>query len=383
MKFSSAKIWISALLLMLLAVSGVAAQSAPVQVPVNAQTFENGLMIYRADTGEIWVFVNDGRALNFTSEMYANLPDNPIFGSPPSRLRPIMGFGKLWGHNPTVRAALGWPTQEETSFQMGVALRGGYRYFTKFDGSIMEIHPDQTWRYTTVGSGAMPPNVRAFDVWPSAVTTDNTVHINWDVQGVDLALIEMYLGDEQQPYTLLQDLAVTGSTTLAVPAGYTHAYFVLQGANYPDFPSPVTLYERVVKATVRVDLQPEPSTIETTYAAYQPFERGFLVWQAQTGEVLAFSGVNDGNFWTYPEYHYASMPDNTLPVPTGHSLVNAFGKLWGNETAVRDALGYPTAAEQGYQMTVEYFVDTALTHRYSLPDGRVISVWNSGVWRSW
>ena len=71
------------------------------------QEFEYGLMIWRSDTAQIWALIDDGTAFSFPASSYSTLPDNPIFGNPPSRLRPIFGFGKVWGNVANVRNLLG------------------------------------------------------------------------------------------------------------------------------------------------------------------------------------------------------------------------------------------------------------------------------------
>src|SRR5688572_198314 len=99
--------------IMLTAIFSVQAQDTYVTI----QRFESGLMIWRSDNSTIYVLGNNGQALVYPSTSYSNLPDNPIFGTPPSRLRPIFGFGKVWGHAKKVRDLIGWPTLQEIGFK--------------------------------------------------------------------------------------------------------------------------------------------------------------------------------------------------------------------------------------------------------------------------
>ena len=129
-----------------------AAQTGTV-VYATAQRFEHGLMIWRADTGQIWALADNGFAYNFPVARYSALPDNPVFGDPPSRLRPIHGFGKVWGNNDDVRAALGWPLLHELGFNMPVRHAGGTTYLTQLDQSVIQINANATWQRT------QPPSV--------------------------------------------------------------------------------------------------------------------------------------------------------------------------------------------------------------------------------
>jgi hypothetical protein len=82
------------------------------------QVFENGFMIWRADTGDIWVFPKQANVNYFGQPDYQNLPDNPVTETPPTaRLSPINGFGRVWGNVSQIRSALGWAMDTEKSYQ--------------------------------------------------------------------------------------------------------------------------------------------------------------------------------------------------------------------------------------------------------------------------
>ncbi|MEO8396872.1 MAG: hypothetical protein ABI700_28010, partial [Chloroflexota bacterium] len=98
-----------------------------------------------------------------------------------------------------------------------------------------------------------------------------------------------------------------------------------------------------------------PTREGTVQAAYEPFENGFMLWRADSGEVwmLEKSGV----YVRYSETVFGLMPDNPIPdvPPTGRSSpANGFGRVWGNVEDVRKALGWALGPEVGYTMTVHY-----------------------------
>ncbi len=86
-------------------------------VGASYQEFENGVMIWRQDTNEIYVLYTDGTASYFLQQDYALLPDAVIADAPPlDRQIPGGGFGKVWGNAPAVRAKLGWALSDEQGF---------------------------------------------------------------------------------------------------------------------------------------------------------------------------------------------------------------------------------------------------------------------------
>lgn len=351
-----------------------AAQSQTITY-ATAQRYEHGLMIWRSDTGMIWALANDGRAFSFPAAAYTNLPDNPIFGDPPSRLRPIFGMGKVWGNYPEVRSALGWPTLDELGFDMPVRVTPAVTYLTQLDGTVIEVNRNGTWRR----SGGNPvPDILDFRAMPHETGRDVT--LSWQIQGVERALIEVYDVSSSVPQQIIQDLPAAGSTTVTIPATFTSgARVVLWGVNRGPVRVPVTMWARIVSQELTVHVNGTSSAI-TTQAAYQPYEQGFLIWRADSGAVLAFGGGQSGQLMTFSQNSYAGWPDPThVVIPAGRVRpVNAFGKVWGNVEAVRAMLGYATGGEQGYRMTVRTFDTGAQT--FSLPDGRVAyasgSFWN-------
>jgi hypothetical protein len=96
------------------------------EVGASYQLFENGYMIWRSDTNEIYVHYNDGTAAYFVEQDYAGLSDAAVEEMPPlDREAPSSGFGKVWAHAPGVRQKLGWAVESEIGYTaqvQGVAL---------------------------------------------------------------------------------------------------------------------------------------------------------------------------------------------------------------------------------------------------------------------
>ncbi len=89
------------------------------------------------------------------------------------------------------------------------------------------------------------------------------------------------------------------------------------------------------------------SPVYTLSAAYQPFQKGFMVWRGGSREVYGL--VTNGpairvvERWSGEEIRYSETPPSPLLLPQ-----RGFGWSWVNTPALREALGWALAAEQGY-----------------------------------
>jgi hypothetical protein len=355
-----------AIVFCLIAAAPAAAQSTAT-VYSTAQRFENGLMIWRSDTAFIWVLGNNGQVLNFPASRYSQLPDNPVFGDPPSRLRPIFGFGKVWGNNVEVRGLLGWPTLPEIGFNMGVRYANRTYYLTQLDGSVIQINPNDTWTRTTGGPPPSQARIVSFTASPNPVTSGGVLTLNWSIEGAQLALVEVYNQADNSLFTFLPDLTRTGSTAISIPANLNSNLRVTLWAANRAQPRgvPVNMYERLVQSTITVSVGGAP-TSSVTQAAFQQYQRGFMIWRADTGAVYMFASDN-ARWVSFPQSTYEGLADNTIVAPSGFvTSVRGFGRVWGNFQHVRDTLGWATAGEQSYQLSVSSRNGTAFA--YSLPD---------------
>ncbi len=119
------------------------------QIATTYQSYQGGSMFWLAGTGDIIVLYNTGTYDLFRVFQYATLPDNPInLGIPAGRIRPVFGFGKVWGNFSQVRNALGWAISSEqgrfTPFQRDNG-RGTYRFGQPTGGFIEFDTVARTW----------------------------------------------------------------------------------------------------------------------------------------------------------------------------------------------------------------------------------------------
>jgi hypothetical protein len=126
---------------------------------------------------------------------------------------------------------------------------------------------------------------------------------------------------------------------------------------------------------------PQPGKVPvTTFAAFQPFENGYMLWRYDAGSVEVFYGKNGGggnDFATYRNRYYAALRNNPITALPPAGLIkpiNGFGKVWGNFASVRQRLGWAIGPEQSYMMTISPPEPTGVTQCRTLPDGRSICI---------
>jgi hypothetical protein len=133
------------------------AQGTPQVIPATFQRFENGFMLWRTDTGEIWAFIGDkqGSFTVFPPENFGDLPNNPQSETPPpGRRHPIMGFGKVWYNMPNIRPSLGWAALPEQSYTLTTRIHSQDALDVTVPGATIFVKSFPSgW---TLASGALP-----------------------------------------------------------------------------------------------------------------------------------------------------------------------------------------------------------------------------------
>ncbi|MEO8606520.1 MAG: LysM peptidoglycan-binding domain-containing protein [Chloroflexota bacterium] len=383
--------------------------------PITFQPYEGGYLLWWAESGDIWELTGaqGGSLTNYPSRTYGDLPDNPVQDSTPAnRVRPIMGFGRLWGNFALVRSQLGWATTSEQSFISTVnydavsrktifTVPGGRTFFSDghswslFTGTIPTPPPPQP-TVTPPGvlnvSAAFQPFEHGFMVWDSS---NGLITAYFGTNGGTIASFPSsdyaYLPENrisnpppgrfspilgfgkvwgnndsvrnQLGWATSQELSYAmavrhsaGETSFdfQIPVGreYTWIFnYNYRTWNY-ESGSPIPTSPPVVLPPAT----PAPSTngfVVTTNAAYQVFEDGFMIWRADTGDIWVFPKHVNVNYFSLLDYQ--NLPDNPVKdtPPTARLLpINGFGRVWGNVSQIRSALGWALDTEKSYSATL-------------------------------
>lgn len=104
------------------------------------------------------------------------------------------------------------------------------------------------------------------------------------------------------------------------------------------------------------DACPADAPLETT-AAQQAFERGTMFWlQGIEGQDVIYVLYDDGSWDRYEDTWEESMPeqDPSITPPAGlQQPIRGFGKVWRENTSVRDKVGWALSGERGYTATYQ------------------------------
>ena len=95
------------------------------------QSFQSGYMVWIGSDDQIYVFygTNGGFYNSFPLNSYGSLPENPFTDLAPSGLvKPIRGFGRVWGNFTFVRQNLGWGLQLEQGYTATFTTLVAYPY---------------------------------------------------------------------------------------------------------------------------------------------------------------------------------------------------------------------------------------------------------------
>lgn len=105
------------------------------------QLFQGGMMIWRQDTGKIWVIDAAGNLQEF-EDTYRDSDDDPADTAPSGLFVPTRGFGKVWAQLPGEHEPLGWATSFEGQITLMVQPAGRVSYTSYIqlpDGDVYAV----------------------------------------------------------------------------------------------------------------------------------------------------------------------------------------------------------------------------------------------------
>jgi hypothetical protein len=251
-----------------------------------------------------------------------------------------------------------------------------------------------------VDAGAAP-QILSFATSTGVVDRGGAVTLNWQVMGASGVVIEVLDMDRpaEAPARIEAGLPPNGSMVMALPDSIEHrARLVLYPAS-PTVDTSTFAYRQAVSSALDVEVRCgfafftsvgdggcPAAEAHTLQAAFQPFENGSMIWRGDNGGVYVL--YNSREVAIYGEAIYAGLPDAqvTETLPAGRfQPVSGFGRVWANLPGVRDRLGWATAAEQGYSMTLQDVLvspDPSVNYSlfFTLPNSRVVGIVGTDRW---
>jgi len=114
-----------------------------VSVEASYQAFENGAMLWRGDTRQIYVFVV-GRAYQVFDDTWQGETFDIGQPIPAGRVHPQFGIGKIWATQPGMVGALGWATAGEIPYT--ATIENGNRISLPYGGGAVILYGN-SWQF--------------------------------------------------------------------------------------------------------------------------------------------------------------------------------------------------------------------------------------------
>ena len=235
------------------------------------------------------------------------------------------------------------------------------------------------------GGPVNPPVISSFTVNPTSAKPGDLVTLSWEVKNaVSISLSPL-------PASLNKAVAsqMTGTTQLNIPVNASGTVTVeLIAANAAGQETRATVSITITGAAATCQFSTSlsddcPLSQETVNVVFQPFEKGYMVWNSSTKQIYVL--FQDKTWEAFADTWQAGDPDPAAPADMPANLVmpiHGFGKVW-TQLGGAPILGFATAPESAYQATWETHPmsdggQTIPTPHFTLPDGRVAHL--SGQW---
>lgn len=128
------------------------------------------------------------------------------------------------------------------------------------------------------------------------------------------------------------------------------------------------------------------SDLQIVWAAWQPFERGAMLWRSDTDTAYAFVSDPQQQWFELRERWDGSDPParEADPPPGLQAPIRGFGYAWGVNDALFNILGWATENEKGFCLAVQHFeLGTILqsSRAQSCTEDDLLNQARAGDWR--
>lgn len=167
-------------------------------------------------------------------------------------------------------------------------------------------------------------------------------------------------------------MEVTREVTVVVVVTATPADGVSQAATTPESTATPTSQPSPTPTTASVEMPPPVD--EQIVVAEQVFEHGRMFYLQPVNEVWVLIDQSEDGLqgaWTiYDNIWEEGMPEfdpNLTPPENFVQPIRGFGKLWRENQAIRDALGWALDTEYGHVTRYEYYAGGSIANNEYVP----------------
>lgn len=386
------------------------------------QMFEGGIMLWFDATDTILYTSWDGSISAEVPDTYehgVDLVSDPLYAAPEGYYQPDYGLGKVWRTYPEARIALGWAISPNFGYEAvrqaePVVPFGDIDQFITLPGDgFLHLQTEGDWdvqydvpeitladQRPQVEASVIPtpeptspfdPNatVNYFRFNPPPGRPSDNVTLEWSVDGVSSINIQRIGGDNGEANETFTDLPAEGSLaqTFPIEVGGMPVVYTLTSDELTTM-SLEFVIDMPCEFTWAITSSSDecPTRPVVSFGAQQNFENGFMVWIQEEDIIIygtwdgAFHGVVEDNY----QHGFDIVSDVTQVPPSG--LIQpeyGFGKVWREETNVRNMLGWAVSVSQDYEVRHQTTSsDTASYIEYvTLFDGgRIVIEHPSQIW---
>lgn len=249
--------------------------------------------------------------------------------------------------------------------------------------SVSAVPPTDTPAAET-GGAAGGPTIITLTVSPNPVERGGTVTVAWEVR--DAARVNVYRSNPANEFAdFLTDQPSAGAWTLTLPEYHVDSaqfYLEAEGAGGVTAEASVAVQVLCPYSYFFAADEPEVCPLNeavTQPAAWQPFERGSMLWRSDTGEIYVL--LDEGSVSIYEDTWQEGETFDVGDAPAGFvAPLRGFGKVWAENTDLQDLLGWAITDEIGYETQLQQSGDFRYPSTFiAWPDGRVIAI-VGGAW---
>lgn len=221
--------------------------------------------------------------------------------------------------------------------------------------------------------GDSPARIIRLEINPATIANDSRARITWEAEGVQAYLYPCPL-DSTAPCArpiMLPPVVLSGERTVGPfgAAGARIYQLEIIGADGGRITRQAALEITCAQESLggaRPDCPEQPP--RAGFGVWQPFERGAMIYLAETDEIIVLAA--DGRAHVYADQYVEGQPDPDDVPPDGlYTPVRGFGLLWRALGGASSDLGWATAPEQGYDITVQPAGRLSFTTYLTTPDG--------------
>ena len=123
---------------------------------------------------------------------------------------------------------------------------------------------------------------------------------------------------------------------------------------------------------------------QIVWAAWEPFERGYLLWRKDTDAAYAFYGLNGGRWFRINQtWDGGAIPDRGAPPPGLQAPERGFGYVWAASDEIFQALGWATDKEKGFCAAVQTFEQGFILQSEAVPSCTSDGLYNQATAGDW